>query len=821
MPLTVTVSGNRAYITGDGFAFTTSLSGTKANITGVGSTVAVNFTDPQADIQWTPGDTFDISSSSYIQSFRSFQQHHMPREINHSLKSVTSLSGVYLGTNAIVYRSIAFTPNYMHTCYQAAGGAVTRRNLITQETGGKSLPGSMTECQMVAYSDDIVYVFCCDASQYYIYKVDWSTSPATVTEMATITGKTPYDVFCCARARNGSNDVMVCTGLTDDDYLVVVLYDLANDSLIGSSFLFPSNGHMVMGRYGPQVIAQSGNYVGFATSEDWGEVEDGDSICLSPLVFANIQTGAITLNELPVYSYDSENEEYELYTDGLMSAAMDNTTGDLYYYTSYNLDSPFTESFYMRRASPPAYSPPSVPWDYGELANVTQVLTYGDGGTVAFRVDNGSDEWILLKQPDGSALCSLDAAQMDNYGALDDENEMYWTVDCDNNRLTGKSYGAGGDRNIVIESWGATSPPAGLFGRKLFMYNGYAVVSGCTNKLTGGTEHFWFLQPTVGSASESPSPSESPSVGSASGSLSPSASASRSVSPSRSASRSQSPSASGSPSLSPSASGSASASPSVTSGSASLSPSESASPSGSGSPSTSESPSKSPSASASPSPSISPSASASRSISPSAGELFSDGFESGDFSAWSSVISNADFTVAAGAALDGSYGASLVINSLDAFFCTDNTPNSETRYRIGFRLDPNSMTISSTASHIILINTDNSDLNVQIGYASSSFRVRARTRNDASTTVATSYANLTDAPHTIEVDWQASSAPGANDGSLTLYIDGSSVASQTGIDNDTRRIDITYFGNAGVNANISGTYYLDDFHSNNDGDAIY
>ena len=57
-------------------------------------------------------------------------------------------------------------------------------------------------------------------------------------------------------------------------------------------------------------------------------------------------------------------------------------------------------------------------------------------------------------------------------------------------------------------------------------------------------------------------------------------------------------------------------------------------------------------------------------------------------------------------------------------------------------------------------------------------------------------------------------AVGANDGGLTLWIDGTQKANLTGADNDTRRIDRVRLGAAsGIDTGTRGTYYFDAFES--------
>jgi len=68
--------------------------------------------------------------------------------------------------------------------------------------------------------------------------------------------------------------------------------------------------------------------------------------------------------------------------------------------------------------------------------------------------------------------------------------------------------------------------------------------------------------------------------------------------------------------------------------------------------------------------------------------------------------------------------------------------------------------------------------------------------------------------HKIEIDWKAATTPGANDGLLTLWIDGVQKATVTNLDNDTRRVDGAQLGAvAGIDTGTRGTEYFDTFVS--------
>jgi hypothetical protein len=94
------------------------------------------------------------------------------------------------------------------------------------------------------------------------------------------------------------------------------------------------------------------------------------------------------------------------------------------------------------------------------------------------------------------------------------------------------------------------------------------------------------------------------------------------------------------------------------------------------------------------------------------------------------------------------------------------------------------------------------------------YQLRGSLRRDDSTWATSSWYAISDAPHAIELAWQAATAPGANNGSLTLWVDGLQKGVLSGIDNDIQRIDRIRLGAiAGLDAGTFGSYYFDDFKS--------
>jgi hypothetical protein len=93
------------------------------------------------------------------------------------------------------------------------------------------------------------------------------------------------------------------------------------------------------------------------------------------------------------------------------------------------------------------------------------------------------------------------------------------------------------------------------------------------------------------------------------------------------------------------------------------------------------------------------------------------------------------------------------------------------------------------------------------------YAIGAHVRRDDDTLAKSAFVPITDGPHAVELDWQKAGAPGADDGRFELWIDGTSVLTLTGLDNDERPVDFVRMGALSVKAGASGTLYFDEFVS--------
>jgi hypothetical protein len=103
---------------------------------------------------------------------------------------------------------------------------------------------------------------------------------------------------------------------------------------------------------------------------------------------------------------------------------------------------------------------------------------------------------------------------------------------------------------------------------------------------------------------------------------------------------------------------------------------------------------------------------------------------------------------------------------------------------------------------------------VDLRYFNRRYQLRAGLRSDVATSLSTAWTGLADLGHFIELYWRASTAPGANNGSLILWIDGVQTATLSGVDNDTTRIERIRLGAvSGIDSGTRGTYYFDAFEA--------
>ncbi len=198
--------------------------------------------------------------------------------------------------------------------------------------------------------------------------------------------------------------------------------------------------------------------------------------------------------------------------------------------------------------------------------------------------------------------------------------------------------------------------------------------------------------------------------------------------------------------------------------------------------------------------------------------LFADGFENGDFSAWSSYTNDPDLTVATTAALSGTYGLAVLVDDPKPVIVRDETPNAETSYQVRFYLDPHGLWLNG-GNHTIFrggMTPEMSVLTLDLGHQPdmSEYQLFVSTRLEDHDWLFSPAFTISDGPHAVEIGWGAASAPGVADGWLRLWLDGELVYEHTLVANYGLVLDQAEWG--AVFAPLpgsSGTYCLDAFVS--------
>ena len=204
------------------------------------------------------------------------------------------------------------------------------------------------------------------------------------------------------------------------------------------------------------------------------------------------------------------------------------------------------------------------------------------------------------------------------------------------------------------------------------------------------------------------------------------------------------------------------------------------------------------------------------------GEIFVDGFESGDLAAWDSSYTQGagSLAVTALAAQEGSFGLQVSVSIGPAFlFVEDHSPEVENHYNAAFRLDPNSLTMAEGSAHTVfnLLSHGGTTGQLRLRYSAGSYQLRFDSFGDDGSIFHApefGWANISDAGTAVRLEWLAATEPGANDGQMRLWIDDLVAGERRGIDNDQKVVERIRLGlTGGLDSGTSGSYFLDDFSS--------
>jgi hypothetical protein len=201
-------------------------------------------------------------------------------------------------------------------------------------------------------------------------------------------------------------------------------------------------------------------------------------------------------------------------------------------------------------------------------------------------------------------------------------------------------------------------------------------------------------------------------------------------------------------------------------------------------------------------------------------DIFADDLETGDISRWSSAAGagNGAVTVTAAAGLN-STGAGLQVSVRNReHYVQDDSPNDEPRYRVRFYFDPNSIDLHNQDLPIFRALTEpyRELFTIDFKQVGTQYKLRANTTQDDDALVSTEYIDISDSSHSVEVEWKRASSATTHDGTLQLWIDGTSVATLVGLANSMDGVDFVQMGDLdfAIRRLVSGSaIYLDEFVS--------
>jgi FtsP/CotA-like multicopper oxidase with cupredoxin domain len=199
-------------------------------------------------------------------------------------------------------------------------------------------------------------------------------------------------------------------------------------------------------------------------------------------------------------------------------------------------------------------------------------------------------------------------------------------------------------------------------------------------------------------------------------------------------------------------------------------------------------------------------------------DVFANGFESGNFAAWSATGGNAArISVTSGAAQAGTYKMQAQITGGTSGYVQDNTPTADATYHARFYLNPNSLTYNNngaaTSARTIFLGQNAANqtvFQVQLRRTSptGSFQVRAVVARSGGNTTTSWFTIPNNAYTAIEVDWTSAASA-----SFRFYTAGVLRQTRSGLNTSAYLLDTVRLGPQGTLNGINGTLYLDSFVS--------
>ena len=211
--------------------------------------------------------------------------------------------------------------------------------------------------------------------------------------------------------------------------------------------------------------------------------------------------------------------------------------------------------------------------------------------------------------------------------------------------------------------------------------------------------------------------------------------------------------------------------------------------------------------------------------------IFSDGFEPDGFdhrtlSNWSATETSGGSVspLAEGVVIPGNplqlRGLSVYVTGRGGAFVQDDTAFAEPRYRARFYFDPSGFDPGEAIGRLrqrIFVVFSESPLkrlvHVMVRRIGGQYAIGAHVRRDDDTLAKTPFVAITPGFHAIEFDWRKATVAGASDGRFEMWIDGVSVVTVTGLDNDERSAGFVRMGAISIKEGAGGQLRFDEFVS--------
>jgi FtsP/CotA-like multicopper oxidase with cupredoxin domain len=192
--------------------------------------------------------------------------------------------------------------------------------------------------------------------------------------------------------------------------------------------------------------------------------------------------------------------------------------------------------------------------------------------------------------------------------------------------------------------------------------------------------------------------------------------------------------------------------------------------------------------------------------------IFADGFDLGNFNAWSATGGTAgQISVTSGNAQAGTYKMQAQVAQGTSGYVQDNTPAAETSYHARFYFNPNNVNIGGTARTIFsgLNATNQTVFLVQVRRTGGNSQVSAVVSRAGGTTT-TNWFNMSNNAYTaIEIAWAS-----GNPASFSLYTGGTLRQTLTGLNTSAFTLDTVQLGPQGALNGLNVTaWYFDSFVS--------